>query len=128
MDRATALGTFADAIEASRARPAEFLAVWKAGVERIGPEYFRISASSIAAATDRAEMTPNFDVIEHALPGLSRGQRRFLIAMCQFYADSTINAICEENGVDVPTHVDLVLLDDDMRSILVRLLNAYTGW
>lgn len=90
-------------------------------VELVGSDYFQMTSASVAEATDKFQLRPDFGVIAHSLPALSGGQCRFMIAMCQFYSDSEIASICRNTGVDHPSLADLALLEDQHRAVIVPI-------
>ena len=112
----------------SRHNPDEFLQAWKDGVQLIGPHFFRVAVPSVAAATNKNQLRPDWDVIPQTIGVLSSGQRRFLLAMLQFYNAGAVQDYCAEHQINPPSMVDLALLDRDHLDILVRLLESYAGW
>lgn len=109
-------------------RSAQFLQAWIDGVDLIGTAHFRVRSESAQSATDKNDLRPDFEIMKTTMQGLSGGQRRFLIAMCQFFSDSGTIDLCSQLSIDMPSMADLALLDDRHRSVLLRLLDSYTGW
>lgn len=126
--QAALLAELAEESGASATRRTTFLVAWKDGVELIGASYFNVESDSVAQATDRDQLRPDFETIQRALPGMSSGQQRFLIALCQFFSDTGIAELCREAEISVPSLADLALLDRARRSVITRLIDSYTGW
>ncbi len=113
----------ANQIARGRAKPPHFLEAWKDGVRLAGEHNFKIAADSVEAATAKYQLAPNFEAVTESLGVASDGQRRFLIALYQFYNDQIINEYCQKNDIDLPTMSELARLDDGHLSVLTRLLN-----
>lgn len=118
----------ANQIEQSRANTQHFLEAWQDAVRLVGTDLFNINTESVEAATDKNQLTPNFEAVTRALGVMSGGERRFLIALYQFYNDRDILEYCREQEITTPSMSDLAILDDEHLSILTRLLHSYTGW
>lgn len=123
-----AIEQIAHEIELNRLSQTAFLDAWKDGIALIGETHFVITSSSVVEANDKFQLCPDFEILRQSLGVLSGGERRFLIGMCQFYSDSGVANLCHQLGINIPSLADLALLDEKHRSILVRLLNSYTGW
>lgn len=115
-------------LEQGKRRPALFLAAWKEAVALAGERFFDIRSASVESATDKNELAPNLDTIFDIVGVLSGGERRFLLAICQFYNDRTVYNCCDEHKITVPSLTDLALLDESRRTVLARLLQTYDGW
>jgi len=118
----------ANQVAKSKAKPLHFLEAWKDAIALIGESYFTITAPSVQTATDKYQLVPDFAAITESLGVVSGGERRFLIALYQFYNDYDIVEYCKQHEIERPTMSDLALLDDDHLAILTRLLHSYTGW
>lgn len=129
-----------DAWEASRGRGVRnerlFLNAWKRGVELAGPQYFTCRpqfgetlepASSVAEATDRDQLAPDYEFICETIGVLSAGQRKFLAAMCSFYNASWGGDLLREQGVNGLADLSATL-DPEHRQVIADLLVSYSGW
>lgn len=109
-------------------KPAEFLSAWKSAVQMIGESFFSVTSATVLIADSKWDLRPDMLLVEKALPALSSGERYFLIGVCQFYCDSDIKCVCERLKIEPPSLADYSNLDANRRSVLVSLMNSYTGW
>lgn len=110
------------------AKEVEFLAAWKDAVNATGKILYSVKAPSVAAATDKNDLRPDFDAIEQYMR-TTPGDHIFLIAVIQFFSYSGIEDICAELDIQVPRLTDLGWsLNDEKKQILFRLINSYGGW
>jgi len=116
-------------IEQNKPRPPEeFLAAWKDGVTLAGEHFFNVRSNTVSSATDREDLRPNLDVITASLGGISPGERVFVLALYQFFSDSTVRDLCAEYGFDFPTLADIATMDASRKAVITRLIHAYNGW
>jgi hypothetical protein len=127
-DSAAVLVQVANAEEQGKQRPAFFLEAWKEAVQLAGARFFDIRSASVEAATDKNELAPDLAAITGAIGVLSGGEKRFLLAIYQFYNDHDIYEFCQERDIKVPSLSDLPLLDEKQRIVIAQLLHSYDGW
>ena len=116
------------ASEREQAKPPRFLNAWKDGVYLAGVHHFDVSCGSVGQATSVDQLRPNLTTIFQVIGSLSTYERVFILSMCQFYCDSDVHALCDEHGLIVPSLPDVANLNDERRTIIVALLDNYTGW
>ena len=125
---AVALVRFANECQRGRQRPVFFLEAWKEAVQLAGEQHVHVQAEAVDAATDKDQLRPDIDAIAESIGVLSDGERRFLLAIFQFFNDQALYDFCEERELTVPSLADLALLDDKHRQVITRLLHSYSGW
>lgn len=111
-----------------QAKPPKFLKAWKDGVHLAGTHYFGVTYESVGQATCVDQLCPNLNTVFQVVCALSGHERVFILSLCQFYCDSDVRAGCEKHGLIVPSLPDIANLDDERRSVIVALLDNYTGW
>ena len=127
-DSAAELVRVANAAEQGRLRPEFFLEAWKDAVRLAGERFFDIRSESVDAATDKNELAPNLAAITEGIGVLSGGEKRFLLAIYQFYNDQALYEFCAKQEMKVPSLSDLALLDENHRRVITQLLHSYDGW
>lgn len=107
-------------------RPKRFLAAWKKGIKLVGEEYFKLSGK-VEDATDKEDLRPDKDMIEHALYRISRGHAVFLAALYSFYDSQTGQKYLEQLGY--PNISDIAgSLDRKYLEVIAELFINYSGW
>lgn len=110
-----------------RERERLFLAAWKRGVQLAGPDYFKLRAPTVEAATHKGQLEPDWDLIEETLMVRSRGEAAFLAAMCSFYNAEWGQSLLVRAGF--PNLCDLASkLDEPHTGIIAELFLNYPGW
>ena len=128
MSKQSALDAMVQASERAQAKPPVFLNAWKDGVYLAGVQFFDVSCDSVGQATSPDQLRPNLNMVFQAIGAQSTYERIFILSMCSFYCDSDVRGYCDEHGLVVPTLPDIANLDDERRSVIVALLDNYTGW
>lgn len=84
----------------------------------------------VDAATDKNDLVPHLDAIAPSIGVLSVGEKRFLLAIYQFYKNQALCDFCHQHkhNLKAPSPSDLSFLDDDHRQVITQLLHTYTGW
>ncbi len=103
-----------------------FLAAWKKGVERIGPELF--GPGSPGSATDKHELSPLKTAVEKALEDESCGEEQFLAAMVSFYDPAWSEELTDRIVVHKSLSGLTFNLDHECIEIVCELLRNFTGW
>lgn len=108
---------------------ARFLAAWKRAV-MVCPRLFHCDAPSIATATDKEQLRPNWEAVEGFLrskpePWLCK----FIMSACSFYNDEWMKEWAKRLRLPRTPIGDLAIkLDMEHREILAALLTSYRGW
>ena len=108
--------------------PARFLTTWKQAIELIGPDYFHCKGvDCYQDATDRDQLRPNNDAIEHFISVCSIGEGVFIAAVCSFFNSDWGLEIGKGFGYvaigDIAKRLDL-----DQLEVLTALILNHTGW
>lgn len=107
--------------------PARFLAAWKEGVKLVGAEFFNVKSTTVDAATDKWQLTPNLEFIQKAAGGYSHGKQVLLALMYSFYDPEEGQKLLARFGT--PNFVDAhVVLNLKGTQIIAELwLNIWGG-
>ena len=106
--------------------PIHFLKAWKAGIKKVGENYFELKCP-IDNITDKWQACPKTPFILEVAGSISHGQAALLGLMCSFYNSEDGQKILEK--VILPNFVDaLAILDDESRKIVSDLCLTYSGW
>ncbi|MGJ8586291.1 MAG: hypothetical protein ACSHXD_19550 [Marinosulfonomonas sp.] len=127
-DEVGGLSEIAAEMERNQLNPQLFLDAWKDAVQLAGPHYFHVTCPSVSEAVDKQQLCPDMSAISSSLGVLSTGERVFLVSLYQFYCDSDAFSLCEEAGLQYPSLADIALLDRSRRSVLIKLIDSYSGW
>ena len=105
-----------------------FLTAWKKAIELIGPEYFHCEAiENYRDATERGQIRPIADAIEHRINTCSVGEGVFIGAVCSFYNGKWGAGISDCFGYhgigDIANRLDL-----DYLEVIIELTLSHTGW
>jgi len=128
MSKQVALDAMLQASEHAQTKPPVFLDAWKNGIHLAGTRFFNVDCDSVGQATSVDQLRPDLDMVFQVISSLSTYEQVFILSMCQFYCDSDVRAYCDKHSLTVPALPDIANLDDKHRSVIVTLLNSYTGW
>lgn len=109
-----------------------FLAAWKDAVSLAGFSYFGDGTpSGCAAATDKNQLRPRWDIIEPSFPDLTGAEQIFLAQMLTFYNSEPAGWPVKKFVSALPNaslgHA-AARLDEHRRESLANLLTSYSGW
>lgn len=117
MTEAEALQVIEEARELEAQKPARFLAAWKKGIKLAGGNYFKLQVH-IDKATEKKQLQPDYEVINHSLKAISRGQAHFLALMYSFYNSEDGQKMLE--AIERPSIRDAAAyLDKDQLEIII---------
>ena len=104
-----------------------FLEAWCDAVRRIGEECFELSVP-LEEVTDKEQARPDWEMFISRYRGASGGEKRFMLAVFQFFNAEAVRDWAEGEGIPLPTLDELARLDDSLLSIITRLMHSYRGW
>jgi len=108
-------------------RAERFLAAWKRGVAFAGESYFLVETPSVAEASHRNQLRPNYALVEDAVGRVSSGQGAFLAAMYSFFNAEDGQRLLARAGY--PNLCDLAAkLEGEHAEIVAELFLNYHGW
>jgi hypothetical protein len=127
--RERALQAIAQARREAEASEWLFLDAWKRGVALAGKEYFLVTVSDPASASDKNELRPNGELVEQTIGVLSSGQGVFLAAMCSFFNPRWGQSLLAGLGEHRTNICDIsAALDTERRLVIAELFQHYNGW
>ena len=106
---------------------ARYLAAWKEAVNQLGAELFTVRSQSVEEATNRNDLRPDPDAIEHYVNS-TPGDHFFLFAVVSFFSYSMIEGIFEEADRWMPKLPDYHYLSDAQKKILYTLIENHEAW
>jgi len=104
-----------------------FLEAWKEAVQQLGPELFTVKSQTVDSATDRNDLRPDPEAIEHYVNN-TPGDHFFLFAVVSFFSYSMIEKIFENAERWMPKMPDYHYLSDTERKILFTLIENHEAW
>ena len=104
-----------------------FLEAWKEAVQQLGPELFTVKSQTVDSATDRNDLRPDPEAIEHFIKS-TPGDHFFLFAVVSFFSYSMIEDIFAEADRWMPKMPDYKYLTDKQRNILFTLIENHEAW
>ena len=108
-------------------RAERFLAAWKRGVALAGESYFLVETPSVAEATHRNQLRPDYATVEDAIGRISAGQGAFLAAMDSFFNAEDGQRLLARAGY--PNICDLAAkLEGAHAEVVAELFLNYHGW
>lgn len=108
-------------------RAERFLVAWKRGVVLAGESYFLVETPSVAEASHRNQLRPNYALVEDAVGRVSSGQGAFLAAMYSFFNAEDGQRLLARAGY--PNICDLAAkLEGEHAVIVAELFINYHGW
>ena len=108
-------------------RAERFLAAWKRGVALAGVSNFLVEIPSVAEATHRGHLRPNYTRVEDAIGRVSAGQGAFLAAIYSFFNAGDGQQFLARAGY--PNICDLAAkLEGAHAEVIAELFLNYHGW
>lgn len=118
----------------AREAPFQFLIAWKRAVSMVGPEFFTVdpgydAPATVEDATDRWQLIPEWDVVEHGIGRLSTSEKIFLAAICSFYNGDWGKELLDKHG-DGCESIGAVAnrLDREQVAVITALMTHHIGW
>lgn len=107
--------------------PSAFFQAWKQGVALAGSHLFGIGGrADLEHATEKWDLCPKLEMIDHAIGVMSSGEKVFLAALVGFYNADEGGRLFKRVGVQGLS--DLGGLDLKRRTIIAALILNYNGW
>ena len=103
-----------------------FFTAWKAGVNYLGKEYFKVQ-NTVKETTTKWQLEPNLEFINKVFGSKSHGQQVLIALMYSFFDSIEGQKLLER--AQAPNIVDaLVVLDRQGKEIFGQLSQYYSGW
>lgn len=114
--------------ERVRQAEAAFFVAWRDAVQLAGVRFFGDGTQKgFAEAESKNALQPRIEDIEGALPGMSPGERVFLVAMVSLYNTLAGRRLAAKHELHADL-MDLTRLDRERRQVISMLLVSYAGW
>lgn len=103
-----------------------FLIAWKAGIEKLGANYFKLKVD-INDVTDKWQACPDYEAINKTILSKSRSQQVMMALMYSFYDSIDGQRLLEIIGIS--NFLDArAALDEEEIIIISELWLHYIGW
>lgn len=118
----------AAAMQSAKDDERRFLGAWKRGVELAGKGYFHVRSDSVAEASDKDDLRPDWEHIKAVIGGLSHGEQVFLASMYSFFNAEDGQLLFDMLAEPANPCAIARILDADRAQVIADLLITYRGW